>query len=75
MFDLTPFLAPGVNNLNIQLTPGFDDALSLVAAGVAVPAGSAPQPSAVPEPATLSLFGVALAASGLFRMRSKRNAS
>ena len=79
-FNLTPYLSDGMNNLNIQLTPGFDDALSLVAAAFSVPAGSAPsQPPSpppptptVPEPASFALVGTAIAASGALRLRFQR---
>ncbi len=71
-FNITSFLTPGMNNLNVQLGPGFDDALSLVAAAFAVPAGDAPvTQSSTPEPASLGLAGLSVGLIGLWRMRSK----
>jgi hypothetical protein len=68
-FNITSFLTPGNNNLNVQLGPGFSDALSLVGAAFVVPAGDAPPTQATPEPATFVLVGLSLA--GLWRYRSK----
>ncbi|HEY0263135.1 MAG TPA: PEP-CTERM sorting domain-containing protein [Granulicella sp.] len=74
VYDLTPYLVPGINSLNIRLDAGFNDALSLVAAAFAVPAGAAPPTQApVPEPGTLSLVGLALVAAGACRARFARS--
>lgn len=61
-FDITSFLTPGMNSLNITLDPGFDDALSAVVAAVDLPAGAAPPPPTVPEPGVFGLVGLGLLA-------------
>lgn len=75
-FNLTPFLVDGTNNLNIQLDAGTDDAISLIAAAFAVPAGDAPpsqgSPSPVPEPASVALSGMAIALAGFWKIRTKK---
>lgn len=70
-FNLAPFMTNGVNNLNIQLDAGTDDAISLIAAAFAVPAGDAPiTQSAVPEPGSVALVGLAFALACGWKMRS-----
>ncbi|MEJ1931288.1 PEP-CTERM sorting domain-containing protein [Nostoc sp. NIES-2111] len=53
-FDITSFLTPGPNTLNISLSP-VQDALSLVHLAIDLPAGAAPPPppESIPEPSTL----------------------
>ena len=53
-FDITSFLTPGVNNLNVTLGPGFDDAIADIVAAVDLPAGAAPPP--VPEGTTWAMM-------------------
>jgi hypothetical protein len=75
-FNISSFLTPGTNNLNVQLGAGTDDAISLVAAAFAVPAGDAPPTqSAAPEPATLTFTAVALSLMALATIRSRVRAS
>lgn len=69
-FDITSFLVPGINNLNITLDAGFNDALSAVAAFVDLPAGAAP-PNQTPEPGTLALLSLALC--GILAARKRMN--
>ena len=66
-FDITSFLTPGMNSLNITLDAGFDDALSAVVAAVDLPAGAAPPPPTVPEPGVFGLVGLGLL--GVWRAR------
>ncbi len=66
-FNITSFLTPGMNSLNITLDAGFDDAISAVVAAVDLPAGAAPPPPTVPEPGVFGLVGVGLL--GLWRVR------
>ncbi len=65
-FNITSFLTPGTNSLNITLSPGSDDAISAVVAAIDLPAGAAP-PSTVPEPSMLALAGLGLIAIWRFR--------
>jgi hypothetical protein len=59
-FDITSFLSPGMNSLEITLDAGFSDALSAVAALVDLPAGAAPPPPSVPEPGEFGLMAIGL---------------
>ena len=70
-FDITSFLTPGMNNLHITLDAGFSDALSAVVFAIDLPAGAAPPPpnTGVPEPLSLSLFGMGLAGLVAYRRR------
>jgi hypothetical protein len=57
-YDVTGFLTPGSNTLDLKLAP-VSDALSLIVAQFSLPVGAAPQPPAtsdVPEPATWAMF-------------------
>lgn len=74
-FDITSFLTPGINNLNLTHT-GFNDALSAIHFAVLLPAGSAPDqpddpdtPKPVNAPATIMLFGAGL----LFLVNRRRS--
>lgn len=68
-FNLTPFLSPGSNTLHITLDAGFNDALSAIVAAINLPAGAAPPPPSVPEPTSLPLIGIGLAAVQYLRRR------
>lgn len=61
-FDITSFLSPGSNNLNVTMSP-VQDALSLIHLGIDLPAGAAPPPPpppTTPEPTSwLGLLAVA----------------
>ncbi|WP_293968552.1 PEPxxWA-CTERM sorting domain-containing protein [Sphingomonas sp.] len=57
-YDVTSFLAPGSNTLDLKVAP-VSDALSLIVAQFSLPVGAAPPPpttSPVPEPATWAMF-------------------
>ena len=69
-FDISAFLTPGVNSLNITLDAGFSDALSLIGLLVDLPAGAAPPvQTGVPEPETVTLLAISLLAMGVARRR------
>jgi hypothetical protein len=69
-YDITSFLTPGINNLNITLGPGTDDAIADIVAAVDLPAGAAPPPPPVPEPSSLLVMGAGLI--GLRRFYRRR---
>lgn len=71
-FDITSFLHPGNNSLNIVLSPGFDDAISIVAAAIDLPAGAAPPPATIPEPTPYALMGFGLGAIWCFAFSRSR---
>src|SRR5262249_52350331 len=51
-YDITSFLSPGLNNLNVTLGAGINDAIADIVAVIDLPAGAAP-PADIPEPASL----------------------
>ena len=70
-FDITSFLHPGNNSLNVTLSPGVQDALSAVVAAIDLPAGAAPPPpTSTPEPAAYALVGLGLVALWRFHRSS-----
>lgn len=68
-FDVTSFLNPGLNALNFRMSE-VNDALSLVAVAIDLPAGAAPP---IPEPGTYGLMLAGLAGLG-WAARRRRNA-
>lgn len=67
-FDVTGFLSPGPNTLNMY-TGVYSDCLACVAAIIDLPAGAAPP---VPEPSTFLLIGVGLVGLGFARKGFKK---
>ncbi len=68
-FEISSLLSPGLNSVNLTLDAGFNDALSVIAAFIDLPAGAAPTTGTVPEPGTLSLLTISLV--GLLARRRK----
>lgn len=68
-FEISSLLSPGLNSVNLTLDAGFNDALSVIAAFIDLPAGAAPPTGTVPEPGTLGLLAVGLI--GLLARRRK----
>jgi PEP-CTERM motif len=73
-FDITSFLTPGVNNLNIALGPGTipGDAIADIVAAIDLPAGAAPPTPGVPEPSTWAMMLVGFAGLGFMGWRGAR---
>jgi hypothetical protein len=69
-FDLTSFLNPGINNLNVT-TGVLSDCLSCIHILIDLPAGAAPPVTGVPEPESLLLLLPALFAMGRYRTKLK----
>jgi hypothetical protein len=70
-FDITSFLTPGVNNLNVTLGPGFNDAIADIVAAVDLPAGAAPPPG-IPEASTWAMMLLGFAGLGYAGYRRSR---
>lgn len=71
-FDVTSFLSPGFNTLNLNHMP-VNDALSAIHFAIDLPAGAAPEqpPHAVPEPSPIALLGAGFLAMFMIRRRRK----
>ena len=67
-FDATSFLVPGSNTLTVS-TGVNQDYLSLIVAAIDLPAGDAPPPPSIPEPANLALM---LAGLGIVGAAARR---
>jgi hypothetical protein len=70
-FDITSFLTPGVNNLNVTLGPGTNDAIAAIVAAIDLPAGAAPPPG-IPETSTWVMMLVGFASVSFFGYRRAR---
>jgi hypothetical protein len=71
-FDITSFLSPGVNNLNVTLGPGTDDAIADIVAAIDLPAGAAPPIPGIPESSTWVMMLAGFAGVSFFGYRRAR---
>jgi hypothetical protein len=76
-FDITSFLTPGVNNLNVTLGPPGPiadgvDAIADIVAAIDLPAGAAPATPGVPEASTWVMMLVGFAGLSFVRFRRAR---
>jgi hypothetical protein len=71
-FDITSFLSPGVNNLNVTLGPGTNDAIADIVAAIDLPAGAAPPTPGIPESSTWVMMLVGFAGVSFFGYRRAR---
>lgn len=71
-FNITSFLTPGVNNLNVTLGPGVEDAIADIVAAIDLPAGAAPPPPTIPEPSTWAMMLLGFAGLGFAGYRKAK---
>ena len=73
-FDITSFLSPGINNLDVTLGPGVrpDDAIADIVAAIDLPAGAAPPTPGVPEASTWAMMLLGFAGLGYAGYRRSR---
>jgi hypothetical protein len=71
-FNITSFLTPGVNSLNVTLGPGVEDAIADIVAAIDLPAGAAPPPPTIPEPSTWAMMLLGFAGLGFAGYRKAK---